>query len=136
MTRQRYRRRPQSAVVAVQMNLDTRGLHYRKWGHEQHGKPGDWLVDNAGDVYTVDAASFAATYRSLGQGTYIKTTPVWAERASASGQVKTKEGTTAYAAGSWLVSNHEDGSDPYAVSDEKFRQLYEPDAPAAAAAGR
>lgn len=128
MTRQRYQRRPEQAVAAVQLNLDTDGLHYRKWGNEQTAKPGDWLVDNGGDVYTVDAESFALTYRAVGRGAYIKTAPVWAEQAESAGSVQTKEGATAYAAGDWLVSNQEDGSDAYAVSAEKFEQLYEPEA--------
>lgn len=127
MSRQRYRRRPEQAVAAVQLNLDTEGLRYRKWGHEQQAKPGDWLVDNGGDVYTVDAESFAATYRAVGRGAYIKTAPVWAEQAASAGQVQTKEGHTAYEAGDWLVSNQPNGSDAYAISAEKFPQLYEPD---------
>ena len=128
MSRQRFRRRPEQAVAAVQLNLETEGLRYRKWGHDQFAMPGDWLVDNGGDVYTVDAESFAATYRAVGCGAYIKTAPVWAEQAGGAGSVKTKEGATAYAAGDWLVSNQPDGSDAYAISEEKFLQLYEPDA--------
>lgn len=127
MTRRRFRRRPDQAVAAVQLRLDTDGLRYRKWGHEQLAKPGDWLVDNGGDVYTVDAESFARTYRAVGCGAYVKATPVWAEQALAAGSVPTREGATAYAAGDWLVSNGPDGSDAYAVSAAKFAQLYEPD---------
>jgi hypothetical protein len=50
-------------VAAVRLALDTEGLVYRKWGGQQHAKPGDWSVDNDGDVYTVDAGVFARTYR-------------------------------------------------------------------------
>jgi hypothetical protein len=125
--RQRFRRKPDHHVVAVQMNLDMDGLTYRKWGDEQHGKRGDWLVDNEGDVYTVDADSFAKTYRQVGRGAYVKTTPIWAEAAEAGGTVATKEGHTAHAAGDYLVSNNEDGSDSYAISAEKFRAMYELD---------
>ncbi len=127
MSAQRFRRRPGQAVAAVQMKLDTDGLRYRKWGHEQLAKAGDWLVDNDGDVYTVDAESFARTYREVARGAYVKSAPVWAERATAAGSVATKEGSTAYAAGDWLVSNAEDGSDAYAVTAGKFETLYEPD---------
>ncbi|MBL8326528.1 MAG: hypothetical protein JNJ89_16365 [Rubrivivax sp.] len=126
-TRQRFRRRPDQAVSAVQIRLETDGLRYRKWGHEQFAKAGDWLVDNAGDVYTVEAETFARTYRQVAPGAYVKATPVWAERAMAAGSVATKEGRTAYAAGDWLVFNREDGGDPYAVAALKFEQLYEPD---------
>ena len=126
-TRQRYRRRPDQAVAAVQIQLETEGLRYRKWGHDQLAKPGDWLVDNVGDVYTIDAATFARTYRQVGRGAYVKSTPVWAEQAATSGSVATNEGHTAYAAGDWLVSNREDGGDAYAISAAKFETLYERD---------
>jgi hypothetical protein len=125
--RQRFRRKPDQAVVAVQLALDTEGLVYRKWGHEQRAKAGDWLVDNAGDVYTIDADTFARTYRQVGKGAYVKSTPVWAERAAGAGSVATNEGRTDYVAGDWLVSNREDGGDTYAVSAEKFEAMYEPD---------
>jgi hypothetical protein len=125
--RQRFRRKPNQAVVAVQLRLDTDGLRYRKWGHEQRAKAGDWIVDSGSDVYTVDADSFAETYRAVGHGTYVKTTPIWAYRAAEASRVHTKEGTTAYNAGDWVVSNREDGSDAYAITAETFEKLYEPD---------
>ena len=104
--------------------LDTTGLVYRKWGGRQRAKKGDWIVDNDGDVYTVDAAVFRRTYRKKAIGSYIKTTPVWALRASVGGSVKTKEGTTRYKAGDYVVSNKRDGSDAYAMNPKKFRDLY------------
>lgn len=125
--RKRYRRRPDQAVAAVQLRLETEGLRYRKWGHDQLARPGDWLLDNDGDVYTVDAATFARTYRQVGRGAYVKTTPVWAERAATAGSVATNEGRTAYAAGDWLVSNHEDGRDAYAIGAARFEAMYEED---------
>lgn len=123
----RYRRRPDQTVTAVQLKLDTEGLRYRKWGDDQLAKPGDWLVDNAGDVYTVDAESFASTYRKVGRGAFVKSTPVWAERVNVAGSVATKEGHTNYAAGDWLVSNREDGTDAYAISAAEFEAMYELD---------
>lgn len=124
--RRQYVRRPDRPVTAVRLNLDTDGLVYRKWGGEQRAKRGDWLVDNEGDVYTVDAEAFERTYRAVGPGAYLKITPVWAEKANESGSVKTKEGSTDYRAGDYLVSNNADGSDDYAVEAEKFDALYEP----------
>ena len=124
--RRRYVRRPDRPVVAVCLTLETDGLTYRKWGSEQRAKPGDWIVDNDGDVYTVDAEVFARTYRRTGPGTFVKTTPVWATRASDAGTVATKEGVTHYAAGDYLVSNNSDGSDEYAIGAAKFESLYEP----------
>jgi hypothetical protein len=125
--RRRYRRRPGQPVVAVQLKLDMDGFKYRKWGEEQWCKANDWLVDNSGDVYTVDAESFALTYKPEGPGTYVKTGKVWAEQAAGAGRVATKEGGTNYEAGDWLVSNEEDGADGYAVSATKFGELYELD---------
>lgn len=124
----RYIRRPDSPIVAIRLDLDTDGLVYRKWGDEQHAKRGDWLVDNDGDVYTVDADVFARTYRSVGgPGTYVKSTPVWATKAEKAGSVATKEGRTHYEAGDYIVSNSSDGSDQYAIAAAKFESLYMPD---------
>ena len=127
--RKRYRRRPDQPVAAVRLQLETEGFHYWKWGDRQRCKQGDWIVDNNGDVYTVDADSFARTYRPV-EGcvaAYVKTTPIWAERTTAAGSTETKEGKTQYEAGDYLVSNAEDGSDAYAISAEKFEKMYELD---------
>lgn len=125
--RQRFRRKPDQFVTAVQLNLPLSTFTYQKWGAEQRAKRGDWLVDNAGDVYTIDQESFAGTYRCLRPGVYLKTTPVWVEQASHAGVVQTKEGQSHYAAGDYLVSNHADGSDAYCIAAEKFAALYERD---------
>jgi len=121
--RRRYIRRPDRPVAAVRLSLDTNGFVYRKWGAEQRAKPDDWIVDNDGDVYTVDAQVFARTYRQSGVGAYVKTTPVWAERALRSGSVETKEGVTHYDAGDYVVFNEADGSDGYAIPAQKFENL-------------
>src|SRR5262249_59090970 len=125
LMRRRFVRRPDRPVVAVQMALDTDGLVYRKWGGEQRAKPGDWIVDNDGDVYSVDADVFARTYRRTGPGTYVKSTPVWAEKADRAGTVKTKEGTTSYQPGDDIVSHDADGTDAYAVTAATFESLYQ-----------
>ena len=128
--RRKYVRNPDRPVAAVRLSMETDGLAYRKWGGEQRAKPGDWIVDNDGDVYTVDAEVFAMTYRPIDRqtapGTYVKTTPVWAEQAQQAGSVATKEGATQYAAGDYLVSNNRDGSDSYAMPATKFDYLYVP----------
>ena len=126
-TRQRYRKKADQFVIAVQLDLDTGGFGYRKWGADQRCKRGDWLVDNGGDIYTVDSDVFTATYRKVGPGRYVKTTPVWAEVATESGSVVTKEGKSCYQAGDYLVYNNEDGSDAYCVSTAKFESMYELD---------
>ena len=126
-SRQRYVRRPDRPIAAVRLALETDGLVYRKWGAEQRAKAGDWIVDNDGDVYPVAADVFARTYRQKGTGAYVKTTPVWAGRASQAGSVETKEGATHYDAGDYLVSNNSDGSDEYAITAAKFESLYQLD---------
>jgi hypothetical protein len=53
-----------------------------------------------------------------------KVAPVWAERAARDGAMPTKEGTTHYRAGDWLVFNDAEGRDGYAVSAATFERLY------------
>ena len=125
--RRRYRKRADRPVTAVQLTLDTDGFVYRKWGAEQRCKPGDWLVDNDGDVYTVDREVFGHTYRRVGPGLFVKRTPIWAEIATESGVVETKEGRSHYEAGDYLVANNEDGTDAYRISRGKFEAMYELD---------
>jgi hypothetical protein len=120
-----FKKRDATCVVAVQFNLDTDGFRYRKWGSEQTCKPGDWLVDNNGDVYTVDRESFARTYSAVSPGLYRKTGRVWARQATHDGTIPTKEGITHYRAGDYLVYNQENESDGYAVKAENFRAMYE-----------
>jgi hypothetical protein len=119
-------RRPDRPVVAVRLESDGGGLVYRKWHDEQRAKPGDWVVDSDGDVYTVDAEVFARTYRRVGPDTFVKITPVWAERAHTDGVVSTKEGASHYQAGDYLVCNDLGGADEYAVTAQKFESLYAP----------
>jgi hypothetical protein len=127
--RRRYLPRPDRPVAAVRLDFDADGFafRYRKWGGEQRAKPGDWIVNNDGDVYSVDASVFARTYRPVperGPGAYVKTTAILAERADAPGVIKTQEGSTQYQAGDYLVSSAEDPSDQYAISADKFETLY------------
>jgi hypothetical protein len=124
--RRKYRKRVTQAVVAVPLDLDTPGFTYRKWGDMQHCKAGDWIVNNNGDVYTVDRDSFQRTYREVGPGRFVKSAPVWAERTGQAGSVQTREGVTHYDAGDYLVSNEEGGGDAYAVAADTFEAMYEP----------
>jgi hypothetical protein len=126
-TRRRYRKKANQFVVAIQLNLETEGFIYKKWGADQRCKTGDWIVDNGGDVYSVDKEVFEKTYRKLKPGIYVKTTPIWAEKAKQAGSVATKEGESHYIAGDYLVSNNEDGTDAYCISADKFESMYELD---------
>lgn len=124
--RRKYRKKSTQFVIAVKLDLDTKGLVYRKWGSTQRAKRGDWLVDNDGEVYSVDGKSFARTYRRLRPGVYVKSQPVWAEVASAAGSVKTKEGKSSYRRGDYLVFNEANGGDAYCMSAKKFKAMYRP----------
>jgi hypothetical protein len=125
--RRRYRKKANQFVVAIRLDLDTPGFTYHKWGADQRCKPGDWLVDNQGDIYTVDAEVFAKTYGSAGPGVYVKTTPIWAEVATQPGSVATKEGRSHYTTGDYLVYNNPDGTDAYCIGAAKFESMYEAD---------
>jgi hypothetical protein len=122
--RREYRKKTTSRVVAVQLELETPGFTYEKWGGTQTCKAGDWIVNNDGDVYTVDRETFALTYRAVSPGVYEKVAPVWAEVAEQPGQIETKEGVTHYEAGAYLVYNDPDGEDGYAVEAEAFEEMY------------
>ncbi len=124
--RQEYVKRASQFVIAVQVDLETDGFTYKKWGSTQTCKRGDWLVHNNGDTYTVDRDTFARTYKQTSPGTYVKVTPVWAEVTSEAGEVRTKEGATHYQAGDYLVYYEPQGGDAYAVSKEAFERMYEP----------
>lgn len=123
----RYREKPDRFVTAVRLELDTAGFTYRKWGGVQRCKRGDWLVNNDGEVYTVDAKTFAKTYRRLWPGVYVKTTPVWVEVATAEGSVKTKEGRSHYKRGDYIVYNGKARKDGYCMSAVKFKARYKID---------
>ena len=122
--RRKYHKKANRPVVAVRLDLDTKGIAYRKWGAMQRAKRGDWLVDNRGDVYTVDGRVFARTYKQLRPGVYVKTAPVWAEIATKAGSIKTKEGASHYKRGDYLVFNDRSGRDGYCVSAARFKAMY------------
>ena len=124
-TRRKYMKRESTLVVAIQLNLDTSGFTYRKWGGDQMCKPGDWIVNNMGDIYTVDRETFERTYSASSLGCYRKTAPVWAEIADRDGVIKTKEGITRYKAGDYLVFNDEAEQDGYSVTASSFETMYE-----------
>lgn len=125
--RLKYVKKASQYVTAVKMDLDTAGLTYSKWGSQQRAKRGDWLIDNDGDVYTVDAKVFARTYRRLRPGVYLKITPVWAQAARAAGSIKTKEGASHYKRGDYIVYNQKNGGDGYCTTAAKFKAMYRRD---------
>lgn len=125
LTRKPYRKKLNQAISAIQLNLDTQGFNYKKWGGEQHCKQGDWIVDNAGDIYTIDQSEFERTYKKVSNCRYIKTTKIWVSQADTNGSVITLEGETHYQAGDYLIANEKDGEYVYAISKIKFELMYE-----------
>ena len=112
--RKLYRKRPKYNVTAVQLDLEFDGFNYEKWKGTQACKPGDWLVNNNGDVYTVDKEYFRDYYQKVSPGVFEKVVAIWAEVAVEKGSIPTKEGSTAYEAGDYLVF----GCETKGLSDE------------------
>lgn len=123
--RKLYKKRPQYFVTAVQLDLDFKGFSFRKWGNEQKCSAGDWLVNNGGDIYTVEKEYFQQHYQEISPGKFEKLGPVWAEAATESGNIDTIEGKTAYQTGDYLVYDRPEGGDAYAIKKQKFEQFYE-----------
>lgn len=129
-----YRRRANTAVTAIPLDLSANSdskvgdalFTYHKWDNTQTAKTGDWLVNNGNEVYTVDRETFENSYAPTdADGQYIKTRKVWARRATEPGAIQTKEGSTPYEAGDWLVFNQPNGEDGYAIRPGRFSELYE-----------
>ena len=122
---QKYRKKGGQFVVAVRLNLDTAGFTYQKWGGTQRCKAGDWVVDNDGEVYTIDADEFEKSYSRTGAGTFAKDAAVWAERANTGGRLETISGEQSYCSGVYLVSNSEDRANVYSIEQRTFEKMYE-----------
>ncbi len=122
-----YTKKDNQYVIAVQLKLDTNGFVYQKWGAEQQCKKGDWIVNNNGEIYTVDKDVFASTYRETDEGRFVKTSQVWAEQVTEPGKIKTKEGESSYVAGDFLVYNDSNKKDGYCIEADKFKEMYELD---------
>lgn len=120
-----YKKRPNLPIIAVQIDLVCEGLEYHKWGAVQRCQAGDWLVNNAGNTYTVAKDYFASHYRRVSPGVYEKIGAIWAEEAEVDGQLHTLEGTTDYRAGDYLVFDRPEGGEGYAIKRHEFERVYE-----------
>ena len=122
----KYQKKANQIVVAVQINLDLDDLLYRKWGDQQKAKSGDWLVNNNGNVYTIDEQVFDRTYQQVSPGLYKKIAVIYATVADQSGSVETLEGRTHYLPGDYLVYEQPEQQDgAYAISKDQFESMYE-----------
>ena len=119
---QKFNRKP-NKVTAIQLEGD---LTYLKWGGEQKAHKGDYLVNNNGDVYTIEKQSFNKTYKWVVSNSYSKFGSVWGFEASYDGAMSTKEGISEYKRGDYIVFNNEDETDGYCIKAEKFKDMYEP----------
>ena len=126
-TGKRYKTKATGVISAVQLNLETEGFTYEKWGDQQTCHKGDWLVNSAsGGCYTITNKSFLRTYQEISPGRYRKHTTIRATQATTAGTIKTQEGSSSYEAGDYLIDNDEDGTDTYAIRQKRFHELYEP----------
>ena len=122
----KYHKKATQTVVAVQLNLDTEGLHYQKWGDQQFAKKGDWLIDNDGSIYSIDKAAFARTYQLVSPGQYQKVSDIYAKLADKDSCIDTLEGKTHFLKGDYIVyENPGQTEGAYAVSAEKFEAMYD-----------
>ncbi|MCP4366959.1 MAG: hypothetical protein GY797_22380, partial [Deltaproteobacteria bacterium] len=88
-----YLKKSGNHVTAVRMDLIFDEFTYEKWDASQHGKPGDWLVNNNNDVYTVDNDYFRKNYKYVSPGVYEKIGAIWVEVAQEDGSIQTVEGS-------------------------------------------
>lgn len=123
--RKLYKKRPKYYVTAVQLDLDFDGIEYRKWGGKQECKPGDWLVNNNGDTYTVDKEYFRDFYQRVSPGVFNKIGEIWVEVAEEIGSIGAKEGSTDFNAGDYLVFDRPEGGEGYAINKLIFKRMYE-----------
>ncbi len=123
--RKLYRKRPKYYVTAAKLDLKFDGFEYHKWGGKQTCKPGDWLVNNNDDIYTIDKEYFKDFYQRVSPGVFNKVGEIWAEVASQMGSVKTKEGSTEYSVGDYLVFDRQEGGEGYAIRKQIFERMYE-----------
>ncbi len=121
----KYSKRKDLTIIAVQLDLEVGFINYVKWGSSQHAKKNDWVVNNAGECYTIDNDSFNKTYKMVSPGVYYKVGNVWAQETVCAGHIETKEGFSNYFGGDYIVYNNEDLTDGYCMSAKKFKSMYE-----------
>lgn len=120
-----FRKKANRPVIAVQIDIDFDEIRYQKWGDTQRCKPGDWLVNNNNDTYTVNREYFRTHYKNISPGVYEKEGEIWAEVAPENGTIKTIEGSTAYIAGDYLVFDRQIGGTGYAIGKVDFERMYD-----------
>ncbi|MGQ7787939.1 PGDYG domain-containing protein [Nesterenkonia sp. K-15-9-6] len=92
-------------------------------GAVMEAKPGDWIVDDDGQQWSVDAEVFAETYEAVSEGRYRKTGEVRARQIAQPTSLETLEGSDQLDAGDWVVQNA--SGECWGVSDARFRRRYQ-----------
>lgn len=93
-------------------------------GEQLTGQPGDWLLGEGSERWTVIDSVFQATYQNIGEGLYEKHAPVRAVKLSDSLTLATLEGTITLEPGDWLVCNL--SGECWGMSDSQFTAKYSP----------
>lgn len=91
------------------------------------GQPGDWLVEDGAQKWTVADAVFRETYEQVDNGTYAKRAPVFARMVSGNVTLVTLEGNIALSPGDWLVCNL--NGDCWGMTAVQFASKYRPALP-------
>lgn len=112
-----------SRLVVTATRLDERKIWRTATGSNLTAQPGDWLLCDGNDNWTVAADVFRATYRNLGGDQYAKFTIVRARQLSSRTTINTLEGPSLAEPGDWLVGNP--GGDAWPVPRADFGRRYE-----------
>lgn len=100
----------------------------RRWrtgrGSLLEARPGDWLLTDGDQEWTVAADVFDRSYRRSPDGRYLKSATVRAVRLTKATEVPTLEGRSTAAAGDWLLCGVD--SELWPVTDAHFRRCYAP----------
>jgi hypothetical protein len=138
-----YRCKPKASVSgAEQANSDTAWQYFRRrgvvtaerrsnrwtWrtdsGDEMVAEPGDWAVkDDLGKIRSVSASVFDSTHEEIGPNQYRRTGRVKARPARPGEVIKTVEGGSVAAPGSWIVEGA--GGEQWPVPAGRFESTYD-----------
>lgn len=119
----------QELFLAVGGHLPARQLTEAvQWTNEKGelltGQPGDWLLGEGAQRWTVIDSVFRSTYEAIGDGVYEKRAPVRAMKLPAGLTLATLEGTITLEAGDWMVCNL--SGECWGMSESQFTAKYRP----------
>lgn len=115
------RYQPVSSAVHARQLRETQIWHTSS-GSTMRGKPGDWLISEGDEEWTVDQRIFEESYEEVGVTKYRKASPVRARQLENSTTLETLEGTDCLSAGDWIVMNN--SGECWGMPDTTFRERY------------